>query len=203
MNALILVDIQNDFMPGGALGVPGGDAIVPVVNRLQPGFALVVATQDWHPPGHASFASSHPGNSAFDSIELDGLEQTLWPDHCVQGTAGADFHAQLDTQRVEAVFRKGMDSGIDSYSGFYDNGHQKTTGLAGYLREKGVQTLFFCGLAADICVAFSIRDANAEGFSTVLVEDATRALSGEDFAAIRDELQTAGTRIVNSIDLAG
>ncbi len=198
MNALILVDIQNDFMPGGALAVPGGDAIVGIVNRLQRHFPLVVATQDWHPPGHASFASSHPGRAPFESITLDGLAQTLWPDHCVQGTTGADFHPDLDTRAVEAVFRKGMDPSIDSYSGFYDNGHRKTTGLAGYLREKGADTLYFCGLAADICVAFSIRDAIREGFATTLVEDATRPLDDGEFAAIRAELTAAGTRVLLS-----
>jgi nicotinamidase/pyrazinamidase len=198
MNALILVDIQNDFMPGGALAVPGGDAIVGVVNRLQQHFPLVVATQDWHPPGHASFASSHPGRAPFESITVDGLEQTLWPDHCVQGTTGANFHPDLDTRAVEAVFRKGMDPAIDSYSGFYDNGHRRTTGLAGYLREKGAETLYFCGLAADICVAFSIRDAIRERFATTLVEDATRALDDGEFAAIRAELTAAGTRMLRS-----
>ncbi|MFW5773734.1 MAG: bifunctional nicotinamidase/pyrazinamidase, partial [Tangfeifania sp.] len=176
MKTLILIDIQNDFIPGGPLEVPGGDEIIPVVNNLQEKFDLVVATQDWHPQNHVSFASNHEGKEPFDKIELDDMEQILWPDHCVQNTRGAEFHPELKTAKVEAIIRKGMDPKIDSYSGFYDNGHKKSTGLTGYLKEKGADELYFAGLAADVCVYFSIKDALKEGFSTTLIEDATRAL---------------------------
>lgn len=174
--ALLLIDIQNDFLPGGSLAVPEGDAIIPLVNTLIPRFSLVVATQDWHPKDHLSFASQHPGKKVFDVIDLEGMEQTLWPDHCVQGTQGATFAPSLDMDPVEAIFRKGMDPGIDSYSGFYDNGHLKSTGLSGYLREKRIDTLHFCGLALDFCVYFSMVDALDEGFRVVLHKEATRAI---------------------------
>ncbi|MDX1649953.1 MAG: bifunctional nicotinamidase/pyrazinamidase, partial [Myxococcota bacterium] len=166
MKALLLVDIQRDFLPGGALAVPEGDAVVPVANRLAARFPLVVATQDWHPEGHVSFASSHPGHEPFDEIEVDGLDQTLWPDHCVQGSRGAGFADDLDLRPVEAIVRKGMDPRIDSYSGFFDNGHRKETGLAGLLRGRGVDEVFLVGLAADVCVAFTARDACELGFGT-------------------------------------
>ncbi len=143
MKALILVDVQNDFTVGGALEVPGGDGIIEPINRIQERFELVIATQDWHPSDHASFASNHKGKEPFDVIDLHGIEQTLWPDHCVQGSKGAQFHPGLETNRIEAIFRKGMAREIDSYSGFYDNGHQRTTGLTGYLREKGAENLYF------------------------------------------------------------
>lgn len=201
MKALIIIDAQNDFMPGGALAVDGGDAIVKPINRLQEKFGLVVATQDWHPRDHMSFASNHQGKKPFDRIEWQGLDQTLWPDHCVQGSDGAAFHQDLETKRIEAIFRKGMDPGIDSYSGFYDNGHRKSTGLAGYLREKGADELYFCGLAADICVAFSIRDALKEGFSATLIEDATRALDQDAFKKIRKEFGQKGVAFVKSGDV--
>ena len=162
MHSLILVDIQNDFVPGGRLAVPEGDAIIPLANSLQKAFGLVVATQDWHPQSHKSFASNHPGKKPFDLIDLHGLEQVLWPDHCVQGSDGAAFHSALDIKRVEAMFRKGMDSEIDSYSGFYDNGMRKSTGLAGYLRERKVRKVFVCGLAADYCVAYTARTPYAK-----------------------------------------
>ena len=145
MVALILVDIQNDFIPGGTLPVPAGDEIIPLVNELQNSFDLVVATQDWHPKNHKSFASNHTGKRPFDKIMLHGLEQVLWPDHCVQGSRGAQLHDDLDLNKVEAIFRKGMDAEIDSYSAFYDNGYKKSTGLAGYLRERKVQKVFVCG----------------------------------------------------------
>lgn len=201
MKVLIIIDAQNDFMPGGALAVEGGDAIVGPINRLQKKFDLVVATQDWHPKNHMSFASSHEGKKPFDRIEWQGMDQTLWPDHCVQGSKGAEFHENLQTDRIEAIFRKGMDPEIDSYSGFYDNGYKKSTGLAGYLREKNANELYFCGLAADICVAFSIRDALKEGFSATLVEDATRALDGDAFKKIRNEFEQKGVKFVTSGDL--
>lgn len=201
MKALILIDVQNDFMPGGALAVPEGDEIVPLINKLQPQFDLVIATQDWHPSKHASFASSHPNAKEFEMIQLDGLEQVLWPEHCIQNTIGADFHPELKTSKIEAIFRKGTDQKIDSYSGFYDNAHLKSTGLAGYLREKKVEELYFSGLAAEYCVYFSIKDALEEGFSSTLIEDATRALNNEDFNKAKTEILKKGGRIINSEEL--
>lgn len=201
MKALIIIDVQNDFIPGGALPVPDGDAVVPVVNDLQKNFGLVIATQDWHPPNHLSFASSHAGKEPFDKTDLYGLEQVLWPDHCLQGSYGADFHPDLDMRKVEAIFRKGMDPAIDSYSGFYDNGHRKSTGLGSYLRGKAVSALYFCGLAADFCVYFSIKDALAEGFRATLIEDATRPLDEAAFREIKQELAVKGAEIVTAADI--
>ena len=196
MNALLLIDIQNDFLPGGALAVPGGDAIIALVNRLQPLFELVVATQDWHPARHGSFASQHPGRQPFELGELGGLPQTLWPDHCVQATSGAEFASALDQHRIEAIFRKGTNPEIDSYSGFYDNGHRKSTGLADYLRGQGATRLYLAGLAADYCVYFSAKDALAEGFEVVFVEDATRAISPDGYAQARAELLERGAKFM-------
>ncbi|MFP4662802.1 MAG: bifunctional nicotinamidase/pyrazinamidase [Bacteroidales bacterium] len=201
MNTLIIIDAQNDFMPGGSLAVPDGDKIIPVINALQEHFDLVIATQDWHPEGHGSFASAHAGKQAFDKTQLNGLEQILWPDHCVQKSKGADFHPDLEQASIEAIFRKGMDPGIDSYSGFYDNGHKKNTGLAGYLRERGAKELYFCGLAADVCVQYSVKDAIREGFSARLITDATRAIDGDAFEDIRQELKEKGCRMMQSDEL--
>ena len=198
MKALILIDIQNDFTPGGSLEVPQGDEIIPVVNNLQEKFDLVVATQDWHPQNHMSFASNHKGKEPFEMIELGGMDQILWPDHCVQNSKGAEFHPELNTTKIETIFRKGMDSEIDSYSGFYDNGHKKSTGLAGYLREKGATELYFCGLAADVCVYYSIKDALKEGFSATLIEEATRALDNKKFAEMKAELQGLGLKEISA-----
>jgi len=196
MKTLIIVDAQIDFMPGGALEVKHGDDIIPVINKIIPEFDLVVATQDWHPENHKSFASNHKDKDPFDSISLNGLQQTLWPDHCVQGTNGASFHQQLNMNAVEAIFRKGMDAEIDSYSGFYDNGHQKTTGLDGYLRVKGADELYFCGLAADICVYYTMLDALKENFKVNLLKNATKPLNLEDFLKQIDELQAKGVKII-------
>ncbi|GGI77411.1 bifunctional nicotinamidase/pyrazinamidase [Legionella impletisoli] len=202
MKTLILIDVQNDFMPGGSLAVAEGDEIVPVINTLiDDAFDLVVATQDWHPTNHISFASNHKEQSPFDTITLDKVEQTLWPDHCVQGSFGALFHADLNTNPIEAIFRKGTDSNIDSYSGFYDNAYQKSTGLAGYLREKKANELFFCGLAADICVYYSIQDAVKEGFTCYLIEDATKPLNKEKFKSLKKELIEMGVIILLSRDI--
>ena len=201
MKTLVIVDVQNDFIPGGALAVPDGEKIVPVINELQKKFDLIVATQDWHPADHASFASNHPGKNAFEKIDLHGMEQVLWPDHCIQGSDGADFHPDLETNRIEAIFRKGMDSEIDSYSGFFDNGHRKSTGLAGYLREKGVSEVHFCGLAADFCVYYSIKDALKENFTVTLIEDATRPLDKEQFEKIKDELHQNKVSLIKGSDL--
>jgi nicotinamidase/pyrazinamidase len=198
MNALVLVDIQNDFLPGGALAVPRGDEIIAVANRLQSRFELVVATQDWHPAGHASFASSHPGKAVFDAVMIDGVEQILWPDHCVQGSRGAELAASFNTNRVEAIFRKGTDPAIDSYSAFYDNARRKSTGLEGYLKWKKVDRVFLAGLAADFCVYYSLMDALAIGFGAVLVKDATRAISEEGFRTAEKAIIAKGGTVVLS-----
>lgn len=181
MTALLIIDVQNDFLPGGALSVPEGDLILPVINRAIDGFDLVVATQDWHPANHMSFASNHENKQPFEEITWQGMSQTLWPDHCVQGTSGAAFPDSLDQNPIATVIRKGMDKNIDSYSAFYDNGHKVRTGLSGYLREKGVSHLGFCGLAADICVYYSIMDALKEGFEVTLFLDATKPLNSGTF----------------------
>ncbi|MCL6219687.1 bifunctional nicotinamidase/pyrazinamidase [Zunongwangia pacifica] len=197
MKALLLIDVQNDFMPGGALAVPDGDTIVPIINKLQHQFDLVLATQDWHPEGHASFASKH-GKNVYEVIDLNGIDQVMWPDHCVQGSKGADFHPELKLDKIEAIFRKGTNPEIDSYSGFYDNAHLKSTGLSGYLKEKGVTDLYFAGLAGDFCVAFSVKDALAEGFAAFLIEDATRAIDAEGFKKAKAEIVEKGGTILNA-----
>lgn len=201
MKALLLIDIQNDFMPGGALAVPQGNEIVPLVNKLQEKFDLVVATQDWHPAGHASFASSHKGKNEFEVIKLDGLEQVMWPEHCIQNTQGAEFHPELNTSAIEAIFRKGTNKKIDSYSGFYDNAHLKSTGLSGYLKEKEVEELYFAGLAAEYCVYFSIIDALGEGFKSILIEDATRALNKDDYEKARIDILRKGGKVIKAAEL--
>ena len=201
--ALILVDIQNDFLPGGALAVPHGDEVIPVANRLQTAFDLVVATQDWHPARHGSFASRHPGRRPGDMAELGGLAQVLWPDHCVQGSRGAAFARELDMDRVEAIFRKGTDAGIDSYSGFFDNGHRKSTGLGDYLKGRGVDEVYVLGLATDYCVKYTALDARQLGFRAVLVEDGSRGveLQRGDVARAIEDMRSAGVLVVRSGDL--
>jgi nicotinamidase/pyrazinamidase len=201
MKTLVIIDMQNDFIPGGSLEVPGGDKIAQVINLLQEKFELVIATQDWHPENHMSFASNHEGRKPFDTIDWHNMKQVLWPDHCVQNSLGAEFSPELDTRKVEAIFRKGMDRNIDSYSGFYDNGHVKNTGLAGYLRERNARELYFCGLAADVCVQFSIKDALKEGFSATLIEDATCPIDADEFGKIKKELTRLGCNIINSSKL--
>jgi nicotinamidase/pyrazinamidase len=173
---LLIIDVQNDFCAGGALAVSDGDAVVPVVNRLAKRFAHVGLTQDWHPSGHSSFATSHPGSAPFESIEMPYGRQTLWPDHCIQGTSGAAFHPQLETECAELVIRKGFRAEIDSYSAFYENDRRTPTGLAGYLRERGLRRIFLVGLATDYCVYYSALDARRLGFDTVLVEAGCRAI---------------------------
>jgi len=202
MKTLIIIDVQNDFMPGGPLEVPFGNTIVPVINKIEGYFDLVVATQDWHPKNHKSFASSHFASQPFEKIMFHGELQTLWPDHCVQGTAGAELDKNLETDRIAAVFRKGMDIEVDSYSGFYDNNHQLSTGLAGYLKEKGASEIFFCGLAADICVYYSMLDSILEGFTTIFIEDASRPLYPDKYDDLKCELAKVGVRIITSQELS-
>jgi nicotinamidase/pyrazinamidase len=176
---LLIVDVQNDFCRGGALALPEGDAIVPVVNRLAHSFTHVILTQDWHPPGHTSFASSHPGKRPFDTIEASYGTQILWPDHCVQGTSGAAFHPQLDVPHAELVLRKGFRKSIDSYSAFCENDRRTATGLAGYLRERGFQRITLCGLATDFCVAFSAIDGRGAGLDVAVVTTACRGTDND------------------------
>ncbi len=198
-DVLVIVDVQNDFCPGGALAVPDGDSVVPVINRIAPAFAQVVLTQDWHPPGHQSFASSHPGRQPFETIEAAYGPQTLWPDHCVQDTPGAAFHADLETVRAEMIIRKGYRAEIDSYSAFFENDRKTATGLRGYLRERGLGRAFLCGLAADYCVAFSAIDAAKDGFEAVVIEDACRAIDLDgSLAAAREAMTQAGVQFVDS-----
>lgn len=194
---LIVVDPQIDFCPGGALAVPGGDEIMPAVNRLARNFAHVVLTQDWHPPGHHSFASAHPGRQAFQTIEVDYGAQTLWPDHCVQGTKGAEFHPALDIPHVDLIIRKGYRASIDSYSAFRENDRKTPTGLTGYLRERGFERVTLCGLATEYCVLFSALDAQAAGFETAVVRKATRAIDiGGSLARALATMRDAGIALV-------
>jgi nicotinamidase/pyrazinamidase len=182
-DVFLVVDVQNDFCPGGELAVPRGDEVVPVINALAGRFAHVVLTQDWHPAGHRSFASSHPGKKPFETIELVYGAQILWPDHCVQGTRGAAFREDLSIPHAELIIRKGYHRDIDSYSAFYENDRQTPTGLAGYLRERGFRRVFLAGLAFDFCVRYSAEDADREGFETVVIEDGCRAIDVEGSAA--------------------
>jgi nicotinamidase/pyrazinamidase len=200
MKALILVDLQNDFLPGGALAVPDGDTVLPLASQLQSLFPIVVATQDWHPVNHCSFAVNHPGKQVFDKISLNGLSQTLWPVHCVQGTPGAELAATLDRDRIHRVFSKGTDPNIDSYSGFFDDGHRKSTGLRHWLKQHGVSAVFVCGLATDYCVKFTALDAVAAGFRTAFIEDASRGvnLSPDDVSNAIATLRQEGVRVVSS-----
>ncbi len=195
--ALLLVDLQNDFCPGGALAVPDGDAVIPVANRLAQRFDYVLLTQDWHPPAHRSFASQHPGRAAFETVTMSYGEQTLWPDHCIQNTEGAAFHPGLEEPGAELVIRKGFRPHIDSYSAFYENDRSTPTGLAGYLRERGITALTMAGLAYDFCVLYSALDARRLGFGVTVVEAGCRAidLDGSAAAATR-AMQEAGVRLL-------
>jgi len=195
--ALIVIDMQNDFCPGGALPVEGGDEIVPAINRLIELAPHVILTQDWHPAGHSSFASSHPGMAPFETTTMPYGEQTLWPDHCVRGSTGADFHPGLRWTTAELVVRKGFRAEIDSYSAFFENDHKTPTGLAGYLRERGITKVQLCGLATDFCVAFSALDAMAEGFSTSVVLDACRGIDlNGSLAAMTARMRHAGVNLI-------
>jgi nicotinamidase/pyrazinamidase len=201
-DVLLVVDVQNDFMPSGALAVPRGDDVVPIVNRLARRFRNVALTQDWHPPGHVSFASSHPGRQPFERIALEYGEQILWPDHCVQGSDGAAFHRDLAIPHAQLVVRKGYHPGVDSYSTFVEADGRHTTGLAGYLRERGIGHVYLCGLATDFCVAWSAVDARKAGFRVTVIEDACRAIDtgGSLAVAVRD-LAAAGVRRIRSVEL--
>lgn len=201
MKTLVIIDMQNDFIPGGSLAVPEGDQIVVLINQLQEKFDLVIATQDWHPQDHSSFAAKYPGKNEFDKIELHGQEQILWPVHCVQDSEGAQFHSDLNTEKIEIIIRKGTSKEIDSYSGFYDNAHLKSTGLAGSLKGKGAEELYFCGLAAEYCVYYSVMDALKEGFSATLIEDATRPLNLKDFQQAKENILKKGGKIIKSMEL--
>jgi len=199
-SCLIVVDVQNDFCPGGALAVPKGDEVVQVINRLAARFENVVLTQDWHPRGHASFASSHPGKKPFETIELPYGKQVLWPDHCVQGTPGAAFHSSLKTEKAQLVVRKGFHRDIDSYSGFLEADRKTTTGLAGYLKEKSLKSLFVCGLATDFCVAWTALDARTAGFEVRVIENACRAIDLEgSLERAWADMRAAGVKRVNSV----
>ena len=195
--ALIVVDVQNDFLPGGALAVPDGDAVVSPINALMTSFDLVFATQDWHPRDHGSFAANHPGRQIGDVIDLNGLQQVLWPVHCVQETPGAEFAPGLDVARFTAIFRKGMDPTVDSYSGLYDNGHRHATGLGDALRSRGVREVSVCGLATDYCVKFTALDALRDGFAVTLIERACRGvnLKPGDVARAVEAMRAAGVTI--------
>ena len=203
MNALILVDLQNDFTPSGALPVPEGDSIVPLINQLQQKFDLVVATQDWHPADHRSFAIQHEGKQPGELIDLHGIPQVLWPIHCVQETEGAQFISSLDQSKVKRVFRKGQNPRIDSYSGFFDNDHQSSTGMGEYLREQGVDEVFVVDLATDYCVRFTAADAAELGFRTIVISDATRGVNLQkgDVDRALVALQEQGVRILLSSEL--
>ncbi len=199
-DVLVVVDVQNDFCPGGALAVPDGDAIVPLVNRLAARFPHVVLTQDWHPAGHGSFASSHPGRQPFETVEMPYGPQILWPDHCVRGSNGAAFHPALDTGRAELIVRKGFRPDIDSYSAFYENDHATPTGLAGYLRERGVERTVMVGLATDFCVRYSALDARRRGFEAVVLLAGCRAIDLDgSLAPALDEMRAAGVTLVEGV----
>lgn len=204
MKALILVDLQNDFLPGGALAVPHGDEVIPVANLLQAHFPVVVATQDWHPPNHLSFAANHKGKKPGDVIELAGLQQVLWPIHCVQGSRGAELSAKLDRTRIEKIFHKATDPEIDSYSAFFDNGHRKSTGLANYLKEKGGTEVTILGLATDYCVRYSALDARQLGFKTFVIKDGCRGIDlvKGDVERAFEEMRAAGAQVIDSKEIA-
>jgi len=201
--ALILVDIQNDFLPGGALAVPQGDEIIPLVNELQNRFDLIVATQDWHPKNHGSFAENHDGKEIGELISLNGLQQILWPVHCVQETDGGMFAENLNREKVKKIFPKGTNIEVDSYSGFYDNGHFQSTGLSEYLKEKNITRVFIVGLATDYCVKYTALDALKLGFETIVFSDATRAVNIQpgDFDQAIEAMENAGVKVLSAKEL--
>jgi len=203
-DVLIVTDVQIDFCPGGALAVPEGDAVIAAIHRIAPRFAHILLTQDWHPPGHSSFASSHPGKHPFESIQMPYGEQTLWPDHCIQGTCGAEFHPALHLPNAELVLRKGFHPHVDSYSAFFENDRVTPTGLAGYLRDRGLTRVFFSGLAYDYCVACSALDARRLGLPAFIFRDACRAIGlNGSVAKMEAEFACAGVTVLDSSKLAG
>jgi nicotinamidase/pyrazinamidase len=205
MDALLVVDVQNDFLPGGALPVTDGDQVIPVINRIMQKhkFDLILATQDWHPANHGSFAANHPNKVPGEIVDLNGITQVLWPIHCVHGTPGADFSSKLRSDLFNKIFRKGTDPGIDSYSGFFDNGRRRSTGLDDYLRDRNVDRLFVCGLATDYCVKFTALDGVRAGFQTTLIVDACRGVDirAGDSAAAVNEMRAAGVSIAESAEI--
>ncbi|MCT2409160.1 bifunctional nicotinamidase/pyrazinamidase [Chryseobacterium antibioticum] len=196
MNALIIIDVQYDFLPGGALAVNQGNEIVQIINELQSEYDLVVATQDWHPAGHKSFFTSHPGKKPFEEISLNGLNQVLWPEHCLQGTQGAELVPELLTNHIEAIFRKGMDKEIDSYSGFFDNGRKKSTGMADYLKGRGVTEVAVCGVAADYCVYYTANDALDLGFKSSIIERASKPIDAERYKRVTADFKLKGGTVI-------
>jgi len=202
MKALLVVDIQYDFCPGGALAVPDGDSIIPAVNNLIDHFDVIIQTQDWHPAGHSSFASSHKGKDPFDTIEMDYGTQVLWPDHCVQGSKGAEFHNDLNTLKSQVIIRKGFRKAIDSYSTFFENDQETATGLTGYLKQRGITELYAVGLATDFCVKWSILDGIDEGFNMHIVEDAVKGIDlNGSLDEAWDEMKKKGVKITQSKDI--
>lgn len=203
MKALLIIDVQNDFCPGGKLAVPDGDAVVPIINNLITHFDIIIQTQDWHPSDHSSFASNHIGKNPYETIKMGYGTQVLWPDHCIQNSKGADFHPELNTQKTQVVIRKGFRKEIDSYSTFFENDKVTATGLSGYLRERGVNILYVVGLATDFCVKWSVLDGIEEGFKIFLVKDAVRGidLSGSLQNAL-DEMKEKGAVFVTSDQIA-
>jgi nicotinamidase/pyrazinamidase len=201
-DVLIVTDVQNDFCPGGALAVADGDAVIPVIHRLAPLFEHVILTQDWHSPHHLSFANAHPGKRPFETIRASHGEQTLWPDHCVQGTRGAEFHPDLHLPQAELIMRKGFRPQVDSYSAFFENDRKTATGLCGYLRERGLKRVFLVGLAYDFCVGYSALDARGHGFEAMVIGDACRAIDlNGSRARMESEFAEAGVRVIDSTQL--
>lgn len=199
MKALVVVDLQYDFLPGGTLAVNKGDEIIPIINYIQSSFDLVVATQDWHPANHKSFASQHKGKQLFDVIDLNGIPQVLWPDHCVQGTKGSQFSKEWQSEKVTAIFRKGTNVEVDSYSGFYDNNKKDKTGLLGFLKEKEVTQVYVCGLAADYCVYYTAIDAKNAGFDTYFLNFATKAISETGLQQAKEDMLKKGIVVIEQL----
>jgi nicotinamidase/pyrazinamidase len=199
-SALLIVDVQNDFLPGGALAVAQGDEVIPVINALQEKFNFIVATQDFHPEDHGSFAANHEGKNVYEEIKLNGLPQTLWPVHCVQGSKGSEFHEELNPVRWKAIFQKGKNSEVDSYSGFFDNARRGDTGLGDFLQNEGIMNVFVTGLALDFCVKFTALDSVSLGFNTYLITDASRAvnISPEDGQKALEDMKNAGVKLIDS-----
>lgn len=198
---LLIIDVQNDFCPGGTLPVPDGDKVVTPINGLAKSFSQIAMSQDWHPAGHSSFASSHEGKQPFETTEMAYGTQVLWPDHCIEGTDGANFHTDLDTTKTQMIVRKGYRTAIDSYSAFFENDHTTPTGLSGYLKERGIKRIFVVGLVYEFCVGYSALDGQKEGLNVFVVQDCTGTFGGDGEAAMTKELQDAGVKIIQSSEL--